>query len=212
MLQPTTNTYLALAPQNNLMSSKRIAERTEKQHPHVLRDIRQMLKDLDDPNLDDSDFQIVSDGRGYASEILLNERLSLCLGSGYSVKLRMAIIDDWAKMKAEATHPMSIEDMIIASAQSMKEVKAQMTALESKVNLIEAQTKTRPDYFTIVGYATLNRMQVGLKLAADLGRRASAICRREGFEMEELPDPRFGLVKTYPETVLKQVFNVQLAY
>ena len=119
-------------------------------------------------------------------------------------------IKELMKTGSTSTAPMSIEDMIIASAQSMKEVKAQMTALESKVNLIEAQTKTRPDYFTIVGYATLNRIQVGLRLAADLGRRASAICRRDGILMEELPDPRFGIVKTYPVTVLKQVFSVQM--
>jgi phage regulator Rha-like protein len=87
------------------MSSKRIAEKTGKQHAHVLRDIRSMLDELskiDNPNLDDTKYQIVADERGYTSEIKLNERLSLCLAAGYSVVLRMAIIDDWAQMKAAA--------------------------------------------------------------------------------------------------------------
>lgn len=58
------------------------------------------------PNLGSDDgsnlshqFSVKSDARGYDSEILLNERLCICLASGYSITLRMMIIDDWAEMK-----------------------------------------------------------------------------------------------------------------
>lgn len=87
--------------ENKFMSSKKIAERTGKVHGHVIRDIRNMLEELmvDNPKMDDSDYQEVKDDRGYTSELLLNERLSLCLASGYSIALRMMIIDDWAEMK-----------------------------------------------------------------------------------------------------------------
>ena len=92
-----------------MMSSKRIAEKTGKEHKNVIRDIRAMLEALNkeaSPNLGSDDgsnlshqFSVKSDARGYDSEILLNERLCICLASGYSITLRMMIIDDWAEMK-----------------------------------------------------------------------------------------------------------------
>jgi phage regulator Rha-like protein len=83
------------------MSSKQIAEKTGKEHSNVLRDIRNMLFELekDDSTLNHDSFQVIKDNRGYDSEILLTERLSLCLASGYSISLRMKIIDDWSEMK-----------------------------------------------------------------------------------------------------------------
>lgn len=86
---------------NGMMSSKRIAERTGKEHSNVLRDIRNMITELEsqDSNLNPSEYQVIIAQNGMTQEILLNERLSLCLASGYSISLRMAIIDDWAEMK-----------------------------------------------------------------------------------------------------------------
>lgn len=97
------------------MSSKHIAERTKKEHSHVIRDIGNMIDELkkDEPNLDDSDYQTIRDNRGYVSEIFLNERLSLCLAAGYSVKLRMAIIDDWAEMKSKTIKPKELSRLEI---------------------------------------------------------------------------------------------------
>lgn len=94
--------------ESKLMSSKRIAEKTGKRHDHVLRDVRNMITELEkegSPNLG-GHYQVVSytgiDNNVYTEEILLNERLSLCLGAGYSIPLRMMIIDDWAEMKAQS--------------------------------------------------------------------------------------------------------------
>ena len=83
------------------MSSKEIALITGKDHGHVLRDIKSMISELekDNPNLDDTDYKVVKDNRGYYSEILLNEDLSLCLGAGYSVVLRMKIIKRWKELE-----------------------------------------------------------------------------------------------------------------
>lgn len=107
---------ITLSPEK--MSSKRIAEKTGKQHSNVLRDIRTMLDELekDDSNLNHGEYEVVTDSRGYTSEIKLNERLSLCLGTGYSIPLRMAIIDDWAEMKANQQTGMLSREQKIAEA------------------------------------------------------------------------------------------------
>jgi hypothetical protein len=53
-------------------------------------------------------------------------------------------------------------------------------------------------------------MSCGLKLASNLGRKASALCKQREIPTEEILDPRFGSVKTYPITILEEVFNMSL--
>jgi hypothetical protein len=86
-------------------------------------------------------------------------------------------------------------------------IEAEQTSIRTEVAQIKAASQTRPDYFTIVGYATLNKVQVGLQMAAKLGSKASRICKEKGYQMEEIPDPRFGRVRMYPKMVLETVFN-----
>ncbi|MEI7489374.1 MAG: antA/AntB antirepressor family protein [Chryseobacterium sp.] len=90
------------------------------------------------------------------------------------------------------------------------EQQEQIKQLESKVQYIEAKTTTRPDYFSVMGYAVLNKITIGLHLAATIGRKASSICKIKGYPTDEVPDPRFGKVKLYPKSVLERVFNENL--
>lgn len=106
--------------------------------------------------------------------------------------------------------PLSQIDILIQSAQMIKEQEKRIASVEKKVLQIEARTKTNSDYFTIVGYATLNGISCGLKLASNLGRKATILCKQQGLKTESLPDPRFGLVKTYPLHILKEVFDANL--
>ena len=185
-----------------MMSSKLIAERTGKLHSHVLRDIRNMVDELDESNLGLSDYQVVKrEDNGQTAEVFLNERFSLCLASGYSIKLRMMIIDDWASMKTQAQLP---QDPIIL-------MRLQQIEFDSRLKQVEARITTRPEYFTIAGYGSLKGIQVGLKRAAELGRKASNICKANGYEMDTIPDPRFGRVKLYPIKVLDLLFNTSIA-
>lgn len=109
--------------------------------------------------------------------------------------------------KLKLTLPKEPEELLLQSVQLMIEQKKRLAAVETKVNELEAKTLTRPDYFTIVGYATINKIQVGLQLAAKLGQKAARICKINNYPMDEIPDPRFGRVRTYPRMVLHQVFN-----
>ena len=136
---------------NEKMSSKRIAEKTGKDHSHVIRDIGNMIDELlkDDPNLDDSDYQIVKDNRGYVSEIVLNERLSLCLASGYSIKLRMAIIDDWALLKSQQVSlPQTFAQALQLAADQAKKIEDQQKVIEYHQPKVEAH-----DLFMESGHA-----------------------------------------------------------
>lgn len=79
-----------------MMSTKEIAELTGKRHGNVVRDAQEMIDELlhynDDSDLSHDDYQVLTDNRGYTSEILLNKELTETLITGYSVVLRHKVI------------------------------------------------------------------------------------------------------------------------
>lgn len=129
----------------NFMSSREIAELCEKQHAHVIRDIRRMLEALgeeidgsnlshllDDPKMDhpnQSGFKVIYDNRNYMSEILLNFELTMTLISGYNVVLRNRIIKRWQELELQ-------QQQIQLAKQNN-----QILALENKLQ--DAQIKAR---------------------------------------------------------------------
>lgn len=134
------------------------------------------------------------------------KRLSMMARTETGEQIRNYFIE----VEKRATKPLSQLDILAQSVQILQAQEKRLSEVEDKVALIEAKTTLRPNYFTIVGYATLHRIQCGLSLACRLGRKASAICKDRGIELEEIPDPRFGKVKTYPESVLKEVFEMPI--
>ena len=81
------------------MSSREIATLCEKEHKNVIRDIRNMLDSLDDSLLSHEYYQILTDERGYTSEILLNENLSINLVTGYNPTLRLRMVQHWQELR-----------------------------------------------------------------------------------------------------------------
>ena len=83
------------------MSSREIAELTGKKHSHVKRDIDKMCAEINHPELEGSTFEY----RGnWYTQYHLDKELTLCLISGYSAKLRMAIIRKWQQLE-EVSQP-----------------------------------------------------------------------------------------------------------
>lgn len=104
--------------------------------------------------------------------------------------------------------PTSIEDVLIASLQSMKEIKLKQAQHDEDIKLLKAKSETRSeDFFTISGYASLRGFRVDSSKANLLGRKASQISRDYCVEMGKVTDPRFGQVNTYHLDVLKEVFK-----
>jgi len=80
------------------MTSLEIAELTGKQHKHVMRDISNMLDELDESN-----FGLISyfDKLNREQQCYeLNEELSLTLVSGYNLAMRRVIIRRWKELES----------------------------------------------------------------------------------------------------------------
>lgn len=103
---------------------------------------------------------------------------------------------------------MTVEEMIISQAQSVMQVKKELAEIKQEVKELAAKGVTHPtDYFTAAGYASLIGRKIDLPMAAAIGRIASKICKDNGFPTGTIPDPRFGMVKTYPIEALELAFK-----
>lgn len=210
-LQTCQSLQITSIHETDKMSSLQIAEITKKRHDAILRDIRNLLQQgVAVHNFVESSYEDANQRNRPC--YYLTKKGCLILASGYDAKLREKIIDRWEELEIEkrATKPLSQLDILAQSVQILQEQEKRLTEVEDRVKVIEAKQTTHQNWFTIAGYGTLHKIQVGIKLAASLGRKATNLCRQKGVEPEEIPDPRFGKVKTYPEDVLKQVFEMPI--
>ena len=112
------------------MSSREIAELTGKRHDNVLADIRKMLAEIQSPEkLGD-----YKDSRGRTYQmLLLDKEETLILVSGYSIKMRAAIIRRWQELEAQVSKPALPQNYIEAlEALLTSEKEKEKLALENK--------------------------------------------------------------------------------
>ncbi|MBE0440580.1 phage antirepressor KilAC domain-containing protein [Psychrobacter sp. FME13] len=142
------NNIMQVTDISKTMSSREIAALTKKDHSHVIRDIRSMLSQIDDPSMDDADFKEVFDSRGYTSEISLNKDLTLTLVAGYNSRFRYTVIKRWQELEAQASQPVmpalpnftNPADAAIAWAEEYKAkeaAQAQVTELKPKAAALD---------------------------------------------------------------------------
>ncbi|QMM98500.1 Rha family transcriptional regulator [Escherichia coli] len=86
------------------MSSRQIAEFTDKKHSNVMRDIREMYESLGIIDQLKTEFVERINNLGYAVKepvYHLDEEMTLALVTGYDVKRRMVVIQEWKRLKEE---------------------------------------------------------------------------------------------------------------
>ena len=111
-MKELSNLYMAEAP---MMSSREIAELTGKQHSNVMRDIRVMVEELMNSNLNPcvkSTTYIGKDGRTY-DQYELDKETTLCLVAGYDATIRMRIIKRWVELEAAYQKALTPEEMLL---------------------------------------------------------------------------------------------------
>ncbi|WP_265534980.1 Rha family transcriptional regulator [Pseudomonas saponiphila] len=148
------------------MSSVEIAELTGKLHKNVLADIRSMLAELE---IDSAEFSAQykdSTGR-FLPCFNLNREMTDTLLTGYSAKMRLAVVRRWRELEAVIAQPRELSRMDLiqlafeaeqARLQLTIQVEAQATKIHSLENLFkEGMTHTQ----FCKGLNGVNVMQVG---------------------------------------------------
>lgn len=131
------------------------------------------------------------------------KELAMVEGNAKGKEARQYFIE----MEKRAKTPQTQAEMLLMAVQNLVQQEKAVKELDNRLTRLEAKSATRPEYMTVMGYAIIKKVQVGLTLAATIGRKACKICKDNGYEIEKIKDPRFGLVGSYPEIVLEQVFN-----
>lgn len=177
-----------------VISTKTIAEVTEKQHKHVLRDVKKMLVDLygadgqtfeamlaDGPNLDHVGFQVIMDGRSeYVAEIILDRDHALTLVSGYDVKLRKRLVDKLSEIETSAEPGRlalpNFEDPIAAARAWANEREARQIA-----ELTKAEIGSRREATAMNTASQAVKRATRLEIELDISMSYATVKRMQGY-------------------------------
>lgn len=90
----------------------------------------------------------------------------------------------------------------------VEEEQKQLALAQVETNQRLDKIETASDHFTIIGWYRYVHQAGSLSLAdaAKMGRQATKYCTKHEVPMGEVPDPRFGTVRTYPKWVLDDLF------
>lgn len=117
--------------------------------------------------------------------------------------------------KAASILTLSPAEQLLKQAQIMVDIERRQLAIENeqsqqneRIELLEAKATTRQDYFSIAGYGSLNKISINKNIASSFGKQATKLCIEAGIEPGKVNDERYGTVGTYPEFILKKVFNL----
>jgi prophage antirepressor-like protein len=101
---------------------------------------------------------------------------------------------------------MSELDLIIRSAQALKNIEARVHTLEAKTHKNSGQT----GYWTVTAWCKLNNLKISLDEAMQRGREATKLSKKWDAEISRVKDERFGEVNSYREDVLEEVFGIEV--
>lgn len=214
------------------MSSRVIADLTEKRHDHVKRDVENMLGQL---GLDIPKFGgIYFDAQNrQQTEYLLDEELTMTLVTGYNIVLRNRVIKRWKELELQASLPSyAIEDPIERAKKWIEEEKQKQLVIQERDHAIatKAEIGSRREA-TAMGRLSakvkeVESLKVQLDKSLDFASIKSveiATGRKFGWhalkkwskanssEIKTIPDPNFGEVKTHHKDAWLAVYNINLS-
>ena len=214
------------------MSSRVIADLTEKRHDHVKRDVENMLGQL---GLDIPKFGgIYFDAQNrQQTEYLLDEELTMTLVTGYNIVLRNRVIKRWKELELQASLPSyAIDDPIERAKKWIEEEKQKQLVIQERDHAIatKAEIGSRREA-TAMGRLSakvkeVESLKVQLDKSLDFASIKSveiATGRKFGWhalkkwsksnssEIKTIPDPNFGEVKTYHKDAWLAVYNINLS-
>ena len=109
-------------------------------------------------------------------------------------------------------------ELSIETKRKQQELEQRQLALATKhiehdvrLDMIEARIQDDPAYFAVTGYANLYKIRVTEDDAKMLGKKAARLSENTGVRIGKTRHGRWGLVNTYHESILKRVFNSELA-
>ena len=190
------------------MTSREIAELVESRHDSVIRCVDRLIERgvIQCPPM--ANFKNINNVEG--KEYLINKRDSYVVVAQLSPVFTAKLVDRWQELEEKNVKQLSPMEMVILSAQAIIKIEQRQDAQDKRMDEIEAKSKAITDqsgYYSVIAYANMHGAKLDLKTAAAFGRKASSESRKLGVSSGSVPDPRFGVVKTYHSDILDIVFG-----
>lgn len=117
-------------------------------------------------------------------------------------------IDELLKKGTVSIQPMSHLEILAQSAMALVEMDKRQTKLEEDVKLLAAKIEKSPqEHFTVAGFASLRGVNVNVREAAVLCRKANKLSKEWEVNVGKAHSEIFGKVNTYHVDVLSKVFS-----
>lgn len=213
------------------MTSREIADLTGKRHDNVAADIRNMLEEL---GFDVLKFQgIYLDSRNRQQvEFHLTRELTDTLLTGYSAKLRLAVVRRWhelevkqtpaelsrleilqiaidseqARIAAEAQRDEAIRTKALIGSKREASAMGKASAAIRQVNRLTEELGRNMRHATVIAV----EKALGRKLGKQDWRPLRKFCQEKGLPAEKVTDPRYGEVKAWPADAWRSVYGIDL--
>ena len=190
------------------MTSLEVAEITGKEHKSILRDIRDEIEKLESQRIFTEHIFVPSEyqdktGRTLPMYILTREGV-LQLAARYDAVVRFKLIEK-VSQPAKVLSPVQ---QLLAQAQILVEMDSRVEAVEQGVRRLEHNCRRTitSNQLTVIAYANMKGIRPDEYNSSVVGRKATKLCKERNVLVGKVVDSRYGLINTYPEEILDEIF------
>ena len=190
------------------MTSLEVAEVTGKRHADIMRDIRDEIEKLESQGFSTERIFALSEyqdrtGRTLPMYVLTREGV-LQLAARYDAVVRFKLIEK-VSQPAKVLSPVQ---QLLAQAQILVEMDSRVGAVEQGVRRLEHNCRRTitSNQLTVIAYANMKGIRPDEYNSSVVGRKATKLCKERNILVGKVVDSRYGLINTYPEEILDEIF------
>ena len=142
-------------------------------------------------------------GRTLPMYVLTREGV-LQLAARYDAVVRFKLIEK-VSQPAKVLSPVQ---QLLAQAQILVEMDSRVGAVEQGVRRLEHNCRRTitSNQLTVIAYANMKGIRPNEYNSSVVGRKATKLCKERNILIGKVVDSRYGLINTYPEEILDEIF------
>lgn len=145
----------------------------------------------------------------YALSLDAAKELSMVEGNAKGKQARQYFLE--CERKIISSKPQTTLEILEMTIKGLRENQIELAEIKADVNTrisqIESKVNNSSNYISIMGFARIKSVNIGLHEAAIIGTKAKKICKEKGYAIETVPDPRFGKVNIYPFDAVEEAYK-----
>lgn len=190
------------------MTSIEVAEITSKRHADVIRDIRDEIEKLTSQGIFTERIfalgEYIDKNNQRRPMYVLTREGVLQLAARYDAVVRFKLIEK-VSQPAKVLSPVQ---QLLAQAQILVEMDSRVGAVEQGVRRLEHNCRRTitSNQLTVIAYANMKGIKPNEYNSSVVGRKTTKLCKERNVLIGKVVDSRYGLINTYPEEILDEIF------